>query len=51
MNAWFVFWQICMGVSMLLFFGVAVLVITRGWRDALSLYRQLYPNSAAQRKE
>ncbi len=42
MNAWYVFWQISVAASLLLFFGVAFLVITRGWRDAMSLYRHLY---------
>ena len=42
MIAWYWFWMIMMGISLLLFFGVAVLVVIFGWRDLRDLYIQLY---------
>lgn len=41
MTAWFWFWMISVGASALLFFGIAALVILRGWRDMMDLYSQL----------
>ena len=33
MIAWYWFWMISVGLSAMLFFGVAVLVMIFGWRD------------------
>ena len=41
MIAWYWFWMIVMSISLLLFFGIAVLVVMFGWRDLRDLYEQL----------
>jgi hypothetical protein len=41
MIAWYWFWMIAVGLSAMLFFGVAVLVMIFGWRDLRDLYAQL----------
>ena len=45
MTAWFTFWMIAVGISALLFFGVAVLVAIFGWRDLCDLYAQQQSNT------
>jgi hypothetical protein len=41
MAAWFYFWMIAIGISAVLFFGVAILVAIFGWRDLRDLLRGL----------
>ena len=40
MRVWYWFWLAAMAVSFVLFFGVALLVALRGWRDLRDLYRR-----------
>ena len=41
MNAWLIFWVAVSAASGLLFFGVALVVAIRGWKDVRDLYRRL----------
>jgi hypothetical protein len=41
MQAWFYFWMIAIGISAVLFFGIAILVAIFGWRDLRDLYQEL----------
>ena len=47
MLAWFWFWMIAIGLSAILFFGVAILVAIFGWRDLRDLYQELQVNCSA----
>jgi hypothetical protein len=33
MNAWLWFWKITIGISYMIFFGVAIVVSIKGWAD------------------